>query len=59
MLFNILLLSISIAVLLLGTYAIRGLVKEDKFRVGGVLIAITGAYAGVAILAFLASLANR
>ncbi|HEY5527660.1 MAG TPA: hypothetical protein VIK02_08770 [Candidatus Anoxymicrobiaceae bacterium] len=56
MFFTVIMLAIAAAVLAIGVYAINGLVGKDRGRTGKLLLSITGLYAGVAILAYMASL---
>lgn len=56
MLFNLLLLAVAIVVLALGAYSIKSLLKGGQSHLARVLVAVTGVYAGLAILAFLSSL---
>lgn len=56
MFFTVIMLAIAAAVLAIGVYAINGLVGKDRGRTGKLLLSITGLYAGVAILAYMAAL---
>lgn len=59
MFFTVIMVAIAVAVLAIGLYAIKGLIGKDRGKTGKLLLSITGMYAGVAILAFLASLTNH